>query len=59
MLKKYYDDDNDAEYIQQKIYSISQLMKIITNQKKTKTAFNGNYIEYEINADKNTNLSVK
>ena len=34
-------------------------MKAITNQSKTKSAFNGNYIEYQSKGEKDKNLSPK
>ena len=34
-------------------------MKTITNQSKTKSAFNGNYIEYQSKGEKDKNLSPK
>ena len=60
-LKKYYDYDN-AEY--KGIRDIENLFNQSTDEDyykaiKTKSAFNGNYIEYESNADKDENLSPK
>ena len=61
MLKKYYDHD-DAKYIG--IGDIGNLFNQSTDKDyykpiKTKSAFNGNYIEYESNGDKDKNLSAK
>ena len=60
-LIKYHDCD-DAEY--KGIRDTENLFKQSTQkdyykQTKSKSAFNGNYIEYESNGDKNKNLSVK
>ena len=60
-LKKYYDYD-DAEYIG--IRDVGNLFSQSTDEDyykpvKTKSAFNGNYIEYESNGDKDKNLSAK
>ena len=59
--KKYYDYD-DPEYIG--IRDIANLFNQSIDEdchkpKKTKSAFNGNYIEYESNGDKDKNLSLK
>ena len=58
-LKKYYDYD-DAEYIE--IRNVGNLFNKPTDQGyykpiKTKSTFNGNYIQYESNGDKDKNLS--
>ena len=60
-LKKYHDYD-DAEYIG--IRDVRNLFNQSTDKDyykpiKTKSAFNGNYIEYESNGDKDKNLSEK
>ena len=60
-LKKYYDHD-DAKYIG--IRDVGNLFNQSTDKDyykpiKTKSAFNGNYIEYESNWDKDKNLSAK
>ena len=60
-LKKYYDYD-DAEY--KGIRDVGNLFNQSTDEDyykpiKTKSAFNGNYIEYESNGDKDKNLSAK
>ena len=60
-LKKYRDHD-DAKYIG--IRDIGNLINQSTDKDyykpiKTNSAFNGRYIEYESNGDKNKNLSVK
>ena len=59
--KKYYYYD-DAEYIG--IRDVGNLFSQSTDEDyykpvKTKSAFNGNYIEYESNGDKDKNLSAK
>ena len=61
VLKKYY-DHNDAKYIG--IRDVVNLFNQSTDKDyykpiKTKSAFNGNYIEYESNGDKDKNLSAK
>ena len=61
LLKKYHDHD-DAKYIG--IRDVRNLFNQSTNEGyykpiKTKSAFNGNYIEYESNGDEDKNLSVK
>ena len=60
-LKKYHDYD-DAEY--KGIRDVGNLFNQSTDEDyykpiKTKSAFNGNYIEYESNGDKDKNLSEK
>ena len=60
-LKKYYDHD-DAKYIG--IRDVGNLFNQSTDKDyykpiKTKSAFSGNYIEYENNGDKDKNLSAK
>ena len=60
-LKKYHDHD-DAKYIG--IRDVGNLYNQSTDKDyykpiETKSAFNGNYIEYESNGDKNKNLSAK
>ena len=60
-LKKYHDHD-DAKYIG--IRDVGNLFNQSTDKDyykpiKTKSAFNGNYIEYESNGDKDKNLSLK
>ena len=60
-LKKYYYHD-DAKYIA--IRDVGNLLNQSTDKDyykpiETKSAFNGNYIEYESNGDKNKNLSAK
>ena len=60
-LKKYHDHD-DAKYIG--IRDVGNLFNQSTDKDyykpiKTKSAFNGNYIEYESNGDKDKNLSAK
>ena len=59
-LKKYYDYD-DAEYM--RIRYVKHLFNQSTDEDyyspiKNKSAFNGNYIEYENNGDKDKNLSA-
>ena len=54
MLKKYYDHD-DAKYI--RIRDVGNLFNLSADKDyykpiKTKSSFNGNYIEYEGNGDK-------
>ena len=61
MLKKYY-DHVDAKYI--RIRDVGNLFNQSTDKDyykpiKTKSAFNGSYIEYESNGDKDKNLSAK
>ena len=60
-LKKYYNHD-DAKYIG--IRDVGNLFNQSTDKDyykpiKTKSAFNGNYIEYESNGDRDKNLSAK
>ena len=60
-LKKYHDYD-DAKYIG--IKDVGNLFNQSTDKDyykplKTKSAFNGNFIEYESNGDKDKNLSAK
>ena len=59
-LKKYY-DYNDTEYqvICDIGYSFSEVDEDYYKLIKTKSAFNGNYIEYESKDDKDKNLSPK
>ena len=64
-LKKYYDYD-DVEYRglrdTENLFNRTALNKIFKNYyklKKTKRAFNGNYIEYESKGDKKKKLSPK
>ena len=61
MLKKYHDHD-DTKYIGTR--DVGNLFNQSTDKDyyrpiKTKGAFNGNYIEYESNGDKDKNLSAK
>ena len=60
-LEKYY-DDGDAEYIG--IRDIGNLFNQSSDEDyykpvKTKSAFNGNYIEYQSDGNKDKNLSAK
>ena len=60
-LKKYYDYD-DSEYIGIRV--VRNLFNQSSDEDyykpiKTKSDFNGNYIEYESNGDKDKNLSAK
>ena len=61
-LKKYYDDHDDAKYIF--IRDVGNLFNQSTDKDyykpiKTKSAFNGNYIENESSRDKNKILLAK
>ena len=60
-LKKYHDHD-DAKYIG--VRDVRNLFNQSTDKDyykpiKTKSAYNGNYIKYESNGDKDKNLSAK
>ena len=59
-LKKYYDyDGTEYQVICNIGYSFSEVDEDYYKPIKTKSAFNGNYIEYESKDDKDKNLSPK